>query len=185
MARKVAHIAYRSARNLDRTIQAMLDYGKLKVQENITFKSVDMNLVVEQAVLNLQQVIADRQVKINWNQLPTVQGNEQLLIQLTSNLIKNAIVHNPSDSLETNISARWQSQRWELCVTDNGSGISASNQKKIFALFERADSSQAQGSGIGLALCRRIVELHQGIIDVRSQPNQGSTFYFDLAAAKD
>ena len=185
MARKVAHIAYRSARNLDRTIQAMLDYGKLKVQENITFESVDMNLVVEQAVLNLQQVIADRQVKINWNQLPTVQGNEQLLIQLTSNLIKNAIVHNPSNSLEINISAHQQSQRWELCVTDNGSGISASNQKKIFALFERADSSQAQGSGIGLALCRRIVELHQGIIDVRSQPNQGSTFYFDLAAARE
>jgi signal transduction histidine kinase len=184
MARKFARIAYRSARNLDRTIQAMLNYGKLKARENITFESVDMNLVVEQAVSNLEQVIANRQIKINWNQLPTVRGNEQLLIQLISNLIKNAIVHNTPDSLEINISAQWQGQRWQLCVTDNGSGISANNQEKIFALFERADSSQAQGSGIGLALCRRIVELHQGIIGVRAQPNQGSTFYFDLAAAR-
>ena len=76
-----------------------------------------------------------------------------------------------------------QTERWQICVTDNGSGISPENQIKIFTLFERAGSSQAEGSGIGLALCSRIVELHQGKIGVRSQPNQGSTFYFDLAAA--
>ena len=182
-ARKIAQIAYRSAKNLDRTIQAMLNYGKLKARENITFKSVDMNLVVEQAVSNLQQVIEDRRATVDWMQLPTVRGNEQLLIQLVGNLIKNAIVHNTANTPEIRIGAQLQSERWQIGITDNGSGISPENQTKIFALFERAGNNQAEGSGIGLALCHRIVELHQGKLGVRSQPNRGSTFYFDLAAA--
>ena len=172
-------IGYRSAKNLDRTIQAMLNYGRLKTKEQIVFESVDMNLVVEQAVLSLQQVIKDNQAKVNWTQLPVVRGNEQLLIQLISNLIKNAIVHNTVNTSEINISAQLQSERWQLCVTDNGSGISPGDREKIFALFERADSNQAEGNGIGLG---RIVELHRGKIGVRSQRNQGSTFYFDLSA---
>ncbi len=184
MSRKIVEMGYRSATNLNQTLQAMLNYGRLKARENLTFESVDMNLVVEQAVLNLQQVIKDSQSKVNWTQLPFVRGNQQLLIQLIGNLIKNAIVHNTANTPEVNISAQLQSQRWQLFVTDNGSGISPENQKKIFALFERAGKSQATGSGIGLALSSRIVELHQGKLDVRSQPNQGSTFYFDLAVAQ-
>lgn len=179
---KLVQLGYRSAKNLDRTIQAMLNYGKLKAREQINFETVDMNRVVERALLNLEQVIENNQAKVNWKQLPTVRGNEQLLVQLISNLIKNAIVHNTADSPEIHISARLQSDRWQLCVTDNGLGISSEDREKIFALFERAGSNQVEGSGIGLALCRRIVELHQGTIGVRSQPDQGSTFYFDLAA---
>ena len=185
MARKIVEIGYRSATNLNQTLQAMLNYGRLKARENMTFESVDMNLVVEQAVLNLQQIIKDSQAKVNWTQLPFVRGNQQLLIQLIGNLIKNAIVHNTANTPEINISAQLQSQRWQLFVADNGSGISPENRKKIFALFERAGSSQATGSGIGLALCSRIVELHQGKLDVRSQPDRGSTFYFDLAVAEE
>lgn len=185
MAQKLAQLGYRSAKNMDLTIQAMLNYGKLKAQEHINFESVDLNLVVERAVLNLQQVIKDKQAKVDWEQLPTVRGNEQLLIQLISNLIKNALVHNTANSPEVRISAQLQSERWQLCVTDNGSGISPENREKIFALFERAGNNQVEGSGIGLALCRRIVELHQGTIGVRSQPDRGSTFYFDLAAARE
>lgn len=184
MVRKIVEIGYRSATNLDQTLQAMLNYGRLKARENLTFELVDMNLVVEQAVLNLQQIIKDSQAKVNWTQLPFVRGNQQLLIQLIGNLIKNAIVHNTASTPEINISAQLQSQRWQLFVTDNGSGISPEDREKIFALFERAGSSQAKGSGIGLALCSRIVELHQGKLDVRSQPDRGSTFYFDLAVAK-
>ena len=71
---KIAQIAYRSATNLDRTIQAMLNYGKLKARENITFESVDINLVVEQAVTNLQQVIQVHRAIVDWTQLPTVRG---------------------------------------------------------------------------------------------------------------
>ena len=185
MARKIVEIGYRSATNLNQTLQAMLNYGRLKARENMTFESVDMNLVVEQAVLNLQQIIQDSQAKVNWTQLPFVRGNKQLLVQLIGNLIKNAIVHNTANTPEINISAQLQSQRWQLFVADNGSGISPENRKKIFALFERAGSSQATGSGIGLALCSRIVELHQGKLDVRSQPDRGSTFYFDLAVAEE
>ena len=182
---RIVDIGYRSAKSLDRTIQAMLDYGKLKTQEELVFETVDMNLIVEQAVLNLQQIIKDNRARIDWGHLPTVQGNKQLLIQLIANLIKNAIVHNTANPVEINISAQLQSERWQLYVTDNGSGISPENREKIFALFERAGSSQAAGSGIGLALCSRIVELHQGKLCVRSQPNKGSTFYFDLAVAKE
>ena len=184
-SQRIAQIGYRSAQNLNLTIQAMLNYGKLKAQENLTFETVDMNSVVEQAVSNLQEVIAQRQARVNWDRLPTVRANQQLLIQLIANLVKNAIVHNTINTPEIKIWAQLQSERWQLCVTDNGSGISAEDRKKIFALFERAGSSQAEGSGIGLALCSRIVELHQGQLGVRSQLNRGSTFYFDLAVAKE
>ncbi|MBE9043651.1 hypothetical protein IQ255_04380 [Pleurocapsales cyanobacterium LEGE 10410] len=185
MTRKIVQIGYRSATNLERTIKAMLNYGKLKAKENIVFEPVDMNLVVERAVLNLQQVIADSQAKVDWTQLPTVRGNEQLLTQLISNLIKNAIVHNTANIPEIKIWAQSQSGRWQLYVTDNGAGISPEDEEKIFALFQRVGKNRVEGSGIGLALCSRIVELHQGTIGVRSQLDRGNIFYFDLAVARE
>lgn len=181
MAQKLVQISSRSARSLNRTIQAMLDYGRLNAREQIIFESVDLNLVIEQAVSNLQQVIQNNQAIVDWEQLPTVRGNEQLLIQLVGNLIKNAIVHNTASPPKIIISAQLQSERWQLNVTDNGSGISPEDRQKIFTLFKRIGNNQVEGSGIGLALCRRIVELHGGAIFVESQPNRGNTFYFDLA----
>ena len=170
----------RTARSMDQTLQALLDYGKLQADRE-SFQTVDMNSVAAQAVDGLQSLIDTRQAQVSWQSLPNVRGNQQLLIQLVSNLVKNAVVHNLSQTPEVTLQAHGAEGRWIIHVIDNGPGISEENQKKIFSLFDRAGKSRAEGSGIGLALCRRIVEQHGGEIRVQSGVGHGSDFYFDLA----
>lgn len=181
--KKLLDLGFSSATNMNRTIRALLEYGKLNARDDLTFETIDMERVVEKATLSLKQVIEARQAKVESMKLPEIRGNEQLLIRLTSNLIKNAIVHNSASIPKVRISAELQSDnKWRFEVTDNGSGISPEDQKKIFALFKRVGNNRVEGSGIGLALCRRIVELHRGTVGVRSQLDCGSTFYFELPA---
>ena len=171
----------RTVRSMDQTLQALLDYGKLSADRE-RFKRVDMNAVVAQAAEGLQALVDKRHAQISHETLPNVCGHSQLLIQLVSNLIKNAIVHNASSTPKVTIRAEQAEDRWIIHVVDNGPGIRKENQKKIFALFDRAGKSRVDGSGIGLALCRRIVKQHDGKIKVRSNPDGGSDFYFDLAS---
>ncbi|MGB7087812.1 MAG: ATP-binding protein, partial [Phormidesmis sp.] len=76
------------------------------------------------------------------------------------------------------------SKRWIISISDNGPGIAPEAQQKIFAMFNRAGKSRAEGNGIGLALCRRVAKQHQSTIEVRSTVGEGSVFYFDLASAE-
>ncbi len=178
---KIAEMGLRTARGMNQTLQALLDYGKLEAYDQNDFRPVDMNYVAEEAVMGLQLVFEARQASVSWvEDLPQVQGNQQLLVRLMSNLIKNAIIHNPGGSPEISLSAELERDRWRLHVRDNGPGIALADQSKVFDLFNRAGGSRADGSGIGLALCRRIVEQHQGEIGVRSEQGAGSDFYFDL-----
>lgn len=176
---KLLGMAQRTARGMAKTLDALLAYGKLKAAHSIETQSVDMMAVLEQAQLGLQQLCVERNAEVSWQALPKVQGNEQLLVQVVSNLIKNAIIHNPAEMPVVKISAQIQPQHWRFCIADNGPGIAPENQQKIFYLFERC-SPQSSGSGVALALCSRIIKLHQGHLEVESELGQGSQFYFDL-----
>ena len=186
--RQLIEIGLRTAKNMNRTIEALLNYGKVQA-ETENFALVDMNEVLKVSVEGLQALLEERQAQVKWSDLPVVYGSRQLLIQLVSNLVKNAVVHNDAEVPQVTISAESKSSnrdqffRWLFLVSDNGPGISPKAQEGIFRMFNRASNSQADGSGIGLALCRRIVELHHGEIGVRSQLGKGSTFYFDLEKA--
>ena len=188
---KIVDMGQRTAKSMNQMLGALLDYGKVRSQGADAFLPVDMNTVLEESVLDFQQLIQARKAEVIWSKLPVVQGSRQLLVQLVSNLVKNAIVHNDADSPSITISAEprpatsLQTARWLFLVNDNGPGIAPDNQEKIFAMFNRAGKSRAEGSGIGLALCRRVVEQHQGEIGVRSVEGEGSTFYFDLAQVKE
>lgn len=186
---KIVDMGQRTAQNMNRMLSVLLDYGKVRSQSADTFVPVDMNTVIKEAILNLQPLIQASAAKVTWPDLPLVQGNRQLLVQLASNLVKNAIVHNDSGSPQVAISVEEppiphsQVARWLFLVSDNGPGISPEAQEEIFILFNRAGKSRGEGSGIGLALCRRVVEQHQGEIGVQSVVGEGSTFYFDLPKA--
>jgi signal transduction histidine kinase len=109
-----------------------------------------------------------------------VLGNAELLENLMSNLIKNAIVHNGAAMPVVMITSERRGDHYYFQIMDNGPGVSPEDQQKIFELFVRAGERRVEGSGLGLALCQRIVDQHGGNLDVESELNQGSTFYFDL-----
>lgn len=178
--KKLVDMGLRTAKRMNETLQTLLDYSRITAYENDDFEVAAMAAIVEQSISELQMVIGTRQAEVRWDSLPTVWGSEQLLVRLMSNLIKNAIVHNDQDMPTVTILAEDQGDRWLIHVRDNGPGISINSQSEIFELFNRVGSSYAEGSGIGLALCRRIVEQHEGVISVTSQPGEGSDFYFDL-----
>ena len=188
---KIVKMGQRTAKNMNRMLSALLDYGKVRSLSTDSFTAVNMNSVISEAVCNCQALIEERGVKPSLADLPEVYGVRQLLIQLVGNLVKNAIVHNDAEVPEVSISVEaqpataLQSARWLFSVSDNGPGIAPEAQDKVFAMFNRAGKHRTEGSGIGLALCRRIVEQHKGAIGVRSAVSKGSTFYFDLEQVKE
>lgn len=179
---KFVEMGQRTAAGMNQTLGALLDYGKVRSTQS--FEPVEMATIVSEALTSLQTIIFDRQVTIVQSDLPVVYGNRQLLVQLLSNLIKNAIVHNDVKDLKIAISAQPErDQRITFFISDNGAGIPKQAQEDIFEMFNRAGKSRTDGSGIGLAFCRRVVEQHQGSIHVHSGEGAGCTFSFDLPDA--
>ena len=110
---KIVDMGQRTARSMNQMLGALLDYGRARSQDADTFTPVDMNKVLEDSVLDFQQLIKDRKAKVHWSRLPMVMGSRQLLVQLMSNLVKNAIVHNEAIAPRITISAE-ASARYEL-----------------------------------------------------------------------
>ena len=177
---KLVDMGLRTAERMNKTLQTLLDYSKITARSRSEFEFVDMNKIARRAKLEMQVVIESRQAEVVVKSLPIVWGKEPLLIRLLSNLINNAIVHKSEGVPIVEIGAEESSNRWIIHVRDNGPGIADENQEKVFQLFNRAGKSRAEGSGIGLALCRRVVEQHGGTIGVNSKLGEGSDFYFDL-----
>jgi signal transduction histidine kinase len=177
---KLVQMGLRTSRKMNQTLGTLLEFGKLESRRNLAFEPTDMNGVVERAVAGLQNVIEAHQALVEWGYLPTVQGNPDLLENLVSNLIKNAIVHNDAIVPVIMMASESRGDRHHFQIIDNGPGISIQDQQEIFKLFARGGKRQTEGSGIGLALCQRIVEQHGGELSVESEPGGGSTFHFDL-----
>ena len=115
---------------------------------------------------------------------PAVSGDEDALVQLLQNLISNGIKFRHREPVVVNLTSRREGDRWRISVEDNGIGIDAQHHAAIFAPFKRLHSRQEfDGSGIGLATCRRIVDQHGGRLWVESEVGQGATFHFTLSDA--
>lgn len=147
-------------------------------------EDVDMQDVLAMALTNLDLTVSERGAVISAGDLPHVSANRGQLIQLVQNLISNAIKFTPRDVKPMiAISARRDGDFWEFSVSDNGIGIDPQYFNLIFQLFKRLHTHDSYpGTGIGLALCKRIVELNGGKIWVKSEPGKGSVFYFTLRA---
>lgn len=145
---------------------------------------VAMERVLADAQAALAATIRDKGARITHDPLPVVAGTETELRQLLQNLLDNAMKFQAGATPEVHVSARPAGANWEIAVRDNGIGIRPEHQDRIFRMFERLhDTDSYAGTGIGLAVCRKIVEQHGGRIGVESRPGAGSTFRFSLPAA--
>jgi light-regulated signal transduction histidine kinase (bacteriophytochrome) len=164
-------------------IDYILNYANIS-KGDIRFGAVDMNEILEGVLENLHQKIDERDAEIITEKLPTVSGDRVQMTQLIQNLISNAIKFSETRPRIEIKTAKKEDGLWEFSVSDNGIGIPEGYKKKIFVLFQRLhDRQKFMGSGIGLAICKRIVERHGGTIWFESKEGKGTTFYFTLREA--
>jgi PAS domain S-box-containing protein len=146
------------------------------------FLPTDMEKVLSTATANLSAAIAEAGATVEHDPLPTVQAEPPQMMQLLQNLIANAVKYRVKDRKpQIRIAACREKQGWLFSVRDNGIGIDPKNSDRVFEIFQRLHTRQEySGTGIGLAVCKRIVEYHCGRIWVESVPGEGSTFFFTI-----
>jgi len=149
-------------------------------------KPVDCQEALDAALTNLTAEIEQSGARVKHDELPTVMADSTQLMQLLQNLMANAIKYCKDCSPEIYVSADPADGDWEIGVRDSGIGVTAADQDRIFEIFQRghADEDEFSGTGVGLAVCKRIVQRHGGRIWVESEPGKGSTFRFTMRAAK-
>jgi signal transduction histidine kinase len=159
----------------------LLNYSRVSRSDEVEFMKVDLREVVSEALANLQGSISDSEAEIFCGELPYVAGDRGQLVQVIQNLIGNALVYRGTLPPQVTVEATQKYKQWEISVRDNGIGIAPEHYERIFEIFKRLHNrSKYPGTGIGLAVCRKIVERHKGKIWVESQPDQGSVFRFTL-----
>jgi signal transduction histidine kinase len=163
-------------------IEGLLKYTRLGGSDAIHFELVSMNDALNRAQENLGAAIGDSGAQVHCNGLPAVRGDREHLVRLFQNLIGNAIKYRSQAPPLISVAAHRNGQEWIFAVSDNGIGIDPRYGKRVFELFERLHGSHTSGVGIGLAISKRIVELHRGRIWVESQPGAGSAFKFTIPA---
>lgn len=169
-----------SLQRLEQQIKDLLDYSRVTTRGQ-EFKPVDLNTVVQQVLGDMSLLIQEKQAQITCEPLPVVVGDALQLARVFQNLIGNALKFCGNKPPVIHIGACRENDEWRLWVKDQGIGISPQHYERIFRMFERLHPrSDYPGTGIGLAICRKIVERHGGRIWVDSEPGRGSTFWFTL-----
>ena len=169
------------AKRMQRLIQDLLMFSRIGTQA-MPLHETCAETALQQAITNLRVSIQESGALVSHEALPKVLANEPQLIQLFQNLIGNAIKYQKTGKPEIVVTAaRMNSKKWLFEVRDNGIGIDAVHYKRIFGMFQRLHKrDEFAGTGIGLAICQKIVERHGGSISVESQIGEGSTFSFSL-----
>ena len=167
------------ASSMEALIRTLLGYATVG-QAPLTLKRVGLGSVVDAVMTTLQPTIEELQAKISYGELPTVHGDRVLLQQLLQNLIGNALKYVGESAPRVNISAHHAGSEWVVSVNDNGPGIAPEHHDTIFLPFKRLHGGEISGTGMGLAVCRKIAERHGGRIWIESRPAMGCTFHFTL-----
>ncbi len=168
------------AERMKQLITDLLEYSRIGVVQE-KFEPVDMNRVVQQTIEILHEPIHSSGTTFQIKTLPVVAGIKTQLGQVMQNLINNAIKYRGERPPQIAIDAIEEGTQWKFAVTDNGMGIDPRFFDKIFIMFQRLNNNtEHKGTGIGLAICKKIIEGHGGKIWVESQPGVGSSFYFTI-----
>ncbi|MBU0508829.1 PAS domain S-box protein, partial [bacterium] len=168
------------ADRMQQLIRDLLAYSRMDVRGK-RFEKIDCAKILEAVLENLQLVIEENQAVITHDSLPLAHGDKTQVVQLFQNLIGNAIKFRGQDAPRIHVGCADKNAHWEFSVSDNGIGIEAEYFDRIFVVFRRLHKrDEYPGTGIGLAICKKIVERHGGRIWVESQPGEGTTFRFNL-----
>ena len=168
-----------------RRMRALID--DLRIYSKVTTKqkpieSVDCQEIIQDSMNNLELEIRESRAEIVADNLPEIMADKTQMVQLFQNLIGNAIKYRSERALQIHVLAERVNCEWAFTIRDNGIGFNPEEADKIFEIFQRlhVDENQYSGTGIGLAICKRIVERHQGKIWAQSVPREGSSFIFTL-----
>ena len=170
------------ATRMHRLINDLLAYARLGSRA-AEFVPADCEAIFVDAVSNQESAIEETGATVTHDPLPTVMADKDQLSRLFQNLLGNAIKFRAVDPPFVHVSARRNENEWLFSVRDNGIGVDPEHFERIFLIFQRLHGkSEHSGTGVGLAICKKIVERHGGKIWIESQPGKGSTFYFTLPA---
>ena len=173
--------AVEGAQRMEDLLRGMREYWQVSERGEEHNTSVDSNGGLEKALLNLQKTITESAAAVTHESLPTVWAEEAALVQLFQNLVGNAIKYRSKKPPKVHVSAGKDDQgEWVFSVKDNGIGIDPQYAEKIFGMFCRLNRTEYEGTGIGLALCRKVVESLGGRIWVESKLGHGSDFKFTI-----
>jgi signal transduction histidine kinase len=182
-ARKYIDYAVDGAVRMQRLIQDLLTYSRIATRGG-ELETINSQSALDEAMVNLQVAIAEAEAAVTHDVLPDIKGDATQLAQLFQNLIGNAVKFRSQATLRIHVAAEKDGDDWRFSVADNGIGIDLRYREKVFEIFQRLHTrSEYPGTGIGLAICKRIVDRHGGKIWFTSEPGQGSIFFFTLKAA--
>jgi PAS domain S-box-containing protein len=174
------HYAVDGATRMQTLINDLLAYSRIGSRTK-PFESVNLNSVLQRALANLHVAIEESQAKIDYGELPNTQGDITQLTQLFQNLIGNAVKFRGESPPEIGIKLSDADKHWRIEVSDNGIGIAPEFFDRIFVIFQRLHNKEDYpGTGIGLSICKKIVERHGGHIEVKSERGLGAAFIFTL-----
>jgi PAS domain S-box-containing protein len=175
--------AVEGAQRMKKLIDGLFEYTRVGFRDT-NCEVVDCGEMLSLICKNLETEIGEKRAKISCDPLPQIQGDRVQIQQLLQNLVGNALKYCESEP-RVHVSARPQDGMWELSVWDNGIGIAPQQQERIFRIFCRLNTEPhyADGIGLGLAICDRVVKNHKGRIWVEAAPGNGSVFHFTLPSA--
>lgn len=169
------------AKRMQALINDLLAYSRVGTKAR-PFERTDCNKVIETALANLRVAIKESGAHVTHDDLPTIMGDGTQLVQLFQNLIGNALKFRGSEPVRVHVGVEAADGHWRFSVRDNGIGIAPEYHQRIFVMFQRLHGrGEYPGTGIGLAICKKIVERHGGTVWVESQPGHGSNFKFTIA----
>lgn len=172
--------AVEGATRMQTLISDLLSFSRVGTKGK-PFARVDMERVLERALNNLRLAVDEGGADITHDPLPTISGDEGQLIQILQNFVGNALKFRGESAPRVHVGAERRDDEWVFSVKDNGIGIEPQFFERIFVIFQRLHRrAEYAGTGIGLALCKKIVERHKGRIWVESEPGKGSTFFFTI-----
>jgi signal transduction histidine kinase len=170
-----------SAQRMQQMLDGLLECAQAGSGEE-PLTSLDFTVALEEALASLRGRIDEAGGEVSYGPLPQLPADRQQIVHLFQNLIGNAVKFRGPEPPRVVVSARERERDWRFAVRDNGIGIDPRFHERIFGMFQRLHTAEEYpGTGIGLALCKRIVERHGGSIWVHSAPGEGATFYFTIA----
>jgi len=168
------------ALRIEALLKALFDYWEVTERGGRSLSPVDCNHALSQALLNLQTAIQQSGATVTSDPLPTVVAEDAMLVQVFQNLVSNSIKYRGESAPRIHIAAVRTAEGWLFSVRDNGIGIDPKNAEFVFAMFKRLHGKEIPGTGIGLALCKKVVERRGGRIWVESEVGRGAAFKFTI-----